>query len=432
MRMWWTLSTLGLALGLAGGCGGEQAAPSGVQADAQAKSEAPAPKEAKRPEGPLPALLVSQAQFFMEQGRVKPGPAKLVIWRTDGERWFDEVLEDEGSNVFHKAMWWNDGILTIAAGQIGFDPPKPAQLRHWRKSGDTWEPTTLWEQTWGGKFQRLRDIELGDLDGDGKDDMAIATHDMGVVAVGRHGADGTWTFVEMDQQADTFVHEIEIGDVDGDGKNEFYATPSARNKASGESQPGGVVRYDYKDGKFVRSEVVSWEETHAKEILVHDVDGDGVAELYVVREAHTVKDGGKIQVKEPVKLLRMEKQGQGWKETVVAEIDDQQARFLVPGDVNHDGKTDLLLAGYKSGLWLLELQEDGSFAKTLIDPTSSGFEHATHVADLNDDGKLEIYVASDDQKELRRYEWTGKDFERTRISGLPERHITWNIQDARL
>lgn len=414
---------------VATGCGGE--GPADVE---PAAVTAPVEQVAKVPEGPLPALLVTHAQFVTgADGKPKPGPAKLVIWRTDGERWYDEVVEDEGSNVFHKAMPFDGGILTIAAGQVGFDPPKPAQLRHWTRSNDGWTPTTIWEQTWSGRFQRLRDVEIGDLTGDGKDEIAIATHDMGVIAVGRQAGDGSWSFSEMDETADIFVHEIEIGDVDGDGKREFYATPSERNKASGESQPGGVVRYDAKADGFVRSQVVHWDDTHAKEILVADIDGDGRDELYVAREGHVVKKGKKTELVDPVKILRMEPQAKGgWKEVVAAELDDHQCRFLVPGDVNHDGKTDLLAAGYKSGLWLLELQDDGTFAKTLIDGRSSGFEHATHVADLDGDGKLEIYVASDDQRELRRYVWNGERFERTVIGAIPEKHITWNIQDAKL
>src|SRR5690606_1089394 len=121
-----------------------------------------------------------------------------------------EVLEDEGSNVFHKAIPWEGGILTIAAGQLGQEPPRPAQLRHWVKRDGAWVPTTLWERVWEGRIQRLRDFELGDLDGDGDDDIVIATHDMGVVAVGTRGADGAWTFEELDPKPDTFVHEIEL------------------------------------------------------------------------------------------------------------------------------------------------------------------------------------------------------------------------------
>jgi hypothetical protein len=36
---------------------------------------------------------------------------------------------------------------------------------------------------------------------------------------------------------------------------------------------------------------------------------------------------------------------------------------------------------------------------------SSGFEHAAVLADLDEDRRDELYVASDDQHEVRRYVW---------------------------
>ena len=123
-----------------------------------------------------------------------------------------------------------------------------AKLKHWTHDGTAGRLGRSGSAP-GADADRLRDIEIGDVSGDGKDDIVLATHDQGVVAVGTE-TDGTWTFVEMDQKADTFVREIEIGDVDGDGQKEFYATPSDRNKASGESQPGSVYRYDVKGDTY--------------------------------------------------------------------------------------------------------------------------------------------------------------------------------------
>ena len=44
----------------------------------------------------------------------------------------------------------------------------------------------------------------------------------------------------------------------------------------------------------------------------------------------------------------------------------------------------------RSSLWLLDPQADGSFAASLIEKKSSGFEHTTYGADMDGDGKLEI------------------------------------------
>jgi hypothetical protein len=353
----------------------------------------------------------------------------MTILRTDGKEWFEEVVEDPESNVFHKGMPWRDGILTIGAMK--------AKLKHWKKTDAGWTGTTLWEKSWGGKFDRLRDVEVGDVDGDGKDEIVLATHDMGVVAVGDEADDGTWTFQEFDQTPDTFVHEAEIGDVDGDGKAEFYVTPSERNKASGASQPGGVARYDAKDGKFVRSMVASWPESHAKEILVADLDGSGKPELYVAKEGHVTKEGKVTTLVDPAAIVQLVPGAGGkWTEKLVAPLpDEKQLRFLVPGDVTGDGKTDLVAAGMDSGLWVLQRGDDGAFTPALVDAESGGFEHASHVADLDGDGKLEIYAAAEKKnmpRVLRRYVWDGTTWQKAVIAEIPEKRITWNIQDAKL
>jgi FG-GAP-like repeat len=384
------------------------------------------------PTGPVPSLLMVQAQF----AGTKPGPARLNILRWDGTTWFEEVVEDPDSNVFHKAIPWREGVLTISAMK--------AMVKHWKRVDGQWKATTLVERSWGGKFDRFRDIELADVDGDGKDEMVLATHDMGVISVGDEGEDGTWTFAEMDQKSDTFVHEVEIGDVDGDKKLEFYVTPSERNKASGVSQPGGVARYDYDpaSGKYKRTQVVQWTDTHAKEVLVADTDGDGVDELYAAREA-VVKKGpdGKPVTEQPAMIVRLAKEGAKWKETVVTTlVGETMCRFLLAGDVNHDRKKDLVAAGKETGLWMLDRQADGSFSASLIEGNSGGFEHATDLADFDFDGKLEIYAASElnktadraEARELRKYYWDGAAWQKTVIAPIPSGRITWNLQDARL
>jgi hypothetical protein len=386
------------------------------------------------PPGPLPTLLIGQAQFTRQGSKPVPGPAKLVLLKTDGERWYQEVVEDPESNVIHKAIAWRGGLLTIGA--------ESARLVHWTRGAEPerrWTPSVIWQPSWGGKFDRLRDLEVGDVDGDGQEDLILATHDQGVVAVGVE-RDGKWLFHELDRTPDIFVHEVEVGDVDGDGKAEFYATPTARNRASGESQPGGVARYTWVasggGGAFERQMIAQWGESHAKELLVADTNGDGRPELYAVREAHTVKEPGANEAKvvDPVRVVRLDpgEAGQPWKETVVASLEDRQCRVLIPADLNGDGRTDLVAAGWKSGLWWLAPKGDGTFEPALIDKDSTGFEHASHVADLDGDGKPEIYVAADDQRAVRRYAWNGSAFDRTEIARIPEQHITWNIQDAKV
>jgi len=387
--------------------------------DAQPSAKPTGPVPARDPitGGPAPALLLSQAWFAKVDGKPRPGPSRLEIWRDTGDGWKASRLEDGDSNVFHKAMPYDGGILTASGSK--------AQLKHWKWTGSEWTETLLWEKSWGGRFDRMRDVELGDLDGDGVDEIAVVTHDSGVVAVYDPNAEGE-KVQEMDQKADTFVHEAEIGDVDGDGKLEFYATPTDRNKV-GKSQDGWLVRYDWDGSKYVRSMVDEMGATHAKEALVTDIDGDGKDELFSVLEAELGPDK---QLVKPVEIRAYSLAADGtWSHSVAATIDDKQTRFLVPGDFDGDGQQELVAAAMKTGLWLLDRQADGSWSKTHFETNSSGFEHTTYAADLDGDGALEIYVAADDQKQLNRYTWDAatKTFQKTTLGNLSADVITWNI-----
>ncbi|RME27114.1 MAG: hypothetical protein D6798_05315 [Deltaproteobacteria bacterium] len=375
--------------------------------------------------GPYPAILLAEAWFTKENGKPVPGPARLEIFRKTPDGWQRSRLEDPDSNVFHKVMPYDGGLLSIGA--------EKAMVKLWKQVDGKWQATTLWERNWGGRFQRMRDIEIGDVDGDGKDEFVIATHDSGVVAVIEPElADGTGKGVtEMDQEPDTFVHEVEIGDLEGDGKLEFFVTPSERNKAN-QSQAGMVAMYRYQDGKYVRTIIEDEPGTHAKEILAADLDGDGKSEFFSVFEAET--DANK-QVVKPVTIrqYRLNASG-GFDKTDIMTIDDRQTRFLVHGDFDGDGREELVAAAMKSGLWFLDSEDGVTWTKTLIDDKSSGFEHACYVADLDEDGVPELYVAADDQREVRVYTYdrSSGTWSKEVIGRLDASTITWNIVSARL
>ncbi|MCU0611516.1 MAG: VCBS repeat-containing protein [Candidatus Eisenbacteria bacterium] len=386
---------------------------------------APKPAEARADLGARGVLMLCQAQFVTDaSGHPTPGPARMELVRATNGTWDRVVLEDTLSNVFHKAM------VSISAGDtsvytIGGDN---AALTCWDAGRVPSRPRRLWQPSFGGKHNRVRDVERGDVDGDGEQELVMATHDQGVVAVADL-VQGTWQITEVDSAPSTFVHEIEIGDVDRDGRLEFYATPSKPNKASGASQPGAVVQYSWDGQKYARAVVDSFLDTHAKEILVADLDGNG-DELYVVKEAVTTAGGAEPEV--PVTIVRYQRSKESWQKDVVSTIPDRQCRFLLASDLDGDGKKELVAASFKSGLWWVVPGGTLPWRRELIDAASSGFEHACVAADMDADGVQELYVASDDQKELRKYLRTPGGFARTTLLPLHGDVITWGLTASRM
>ena len=433
------LGTLGLVFLL--GCKGAEESPSAepeAAAPKQAEPETPPAVEKPESEGKpataqatdtLPnGLLLAYSQFQVVDGKAtaKPGPARLDILTQEAGAWKTETVEDAQSNVFHKAMvlaprGQAPGILTL--GGSG------AYVKLWRRNGAKLEPNTLWHAEFGGKFNRMRDAEVADLYGDGAPTIAVATHDQGVVAVLRQRVN-KWKVERIDAKPDTFVHEIEIGDLDKDGTLEVYATPSEPNKLDAEAQRGEVVRYvpKTKQGPTVVADLGN---RHAKEIYVGDVDGDGTDELYVAVEALTKGRGSNLEIVEPVEIRRYDADTAPDAKVIIATIPDRLCRFLTVGDVDGDGKKEMVAASFSKGLWLLRPGKDpkSEWGVESIDRDSGGFEHAALLTDLDRDGTDELYVAADVQGELRRYVWVRGRPKREVIHkrDIPMSRMTWNI-----
>ena len=320
--------------------------------------------------------MLSLAQFVTKDGQSVPGPARLEFLYRSGGVWHTSALEDPQSNVFHKAMLYPaaDGPRLLTLGGTA------AIVKAWKKNpAGALEGTVLWQKDFGGKFSRMRDAEIGDLD--------------------------------------------------RDGKLEVYATPSEPNRLeAGGSQSGHVVRYVPAAGKG-REVVADLGDRHAKEILVGDVDGDGTDELYVSVEG--VLDAAKQLVRK-VEIRRYDAGTPPKGGAVIATIDDRLSRFLTAGDVDGDGKKELVAAAFSSGLWLLRPGADpkkGPWKVESIDTDSAGFEHAAILCDLDGDGTDELYVASDKHKQVRRYAWDGQKLAREVIYTRPDDRpiFTWNL-----
>ena len=437
----------GCMLLVAGGCGdadkpatsesAQPAAPAAqaAAADASDKPDEPPPKPVRGGE-PRPAILLAQAQFIETtdertgKTRSKPGAARLVILRQTGDQWQREILEDPDSNVFHKALFFDDPSVTDTAAAILTIGANGAAVKLWRPTDDGWAGEALWNPTFGGKQNRLRDFELGDVTGDGQPDIAIGTHDQGVIAVLSRSDDG-WQATEIDRKPKIWVHEIELGDLDGDGTPEIYATPSNPNRFD-EEQPGKIVAYRRTPEGFQQRVVEEFTVRHVKEILVADLeDGSGRPVLLASVEGETGNrpDAPPNAKQTLIRLYHLE--GDKYAGKDVCSLPGGLCRLLNVGDVDGDGKPELIASTYKSGIWLARPGTD-QWKTELIDADSGSFEHATALADLDGDGVQEIYVAADNQHEVRRYRWADGDWKRETLSKIEDDKLTFGISVGEL
>jgi hypothetical protein len=419
-----------LAVGVQPGCRKDD--PQAPARDDSAETQAH-PREPRR----SAALLLAQARFGE---RSVPKPACVVVLYPDAGQWTPEEFTDADSNVFHKAMPFNvpgkqPGILTIGANQA----PAPATLKVWRRVAGQWQGTLIWEARFEGTHNRFRDVEVADVTGDGKAEIVVATHDKGVVAVLRQKGEA-WEPQIIDRvppdaiDTKVFVHEVEVGDVDGDGRNEIFATPSAPNTVDGSPQPGMVVMYTYDGTGFTRQLIERFENRHVKEILVADLFDAGRPDLYLALEVPLGRQlaGGPgdsqveiLRYRFPVEASTGPVEARPLR-TRVGQIPDKQCRFLNAGDVDHDGRPELVASAFRSGVWVFRPSEE-AWEVRCIDRNSSGYEHATALADLDGDERLEIYIAADRQRKVRRYVWNGTNFDRTELYDLPQSSMTFGL-----
>lgn len=428
---WAPLSAM-IILSVFCGCGGS--GERGAEDEAAPTARAP---------GQTDMLLLAQARFVQEtdpetgRSRPVPAPAKLTIVQGTGERWEVETLEDPESNVFHKALIADvDGsgpaLLTIGANG--------ARLKAWCKTDGAWQARTLWAPVFGGEQERLRDFELGDVTGDGRPDLVIATHDLGVVAVLEPAPPGQeWGIHEVDRtESRTFVHEVEIGDVDADGVAEFFVTPSAPNVLDGTPQPGRIVGYRWRTGGGAeRFEVAHFEDAHVKEILVADLEGRGQPDLYASVEPERKRGSGGVRVDDPLIIRRYRFDGDGVHETDIATFRDRQCRFLTYGDLTGDGQLELVASTMTTGVWMLRRQGSRWVSELVArDSETAEFEHAAIILDLDHDGSSELYVVSDNSTQsegmLRRFLWNGHGFDMEEIAPIPPDHLTFNVTGGKL
>jgi sugar lactone lactonase YvrE len=221
-------------------------------------------------------------------------------------------------------------------------------------------------------------LAVGDFNGDGIPDLAVADANNDTVTILQGSADGTFKVVSSATTGGTPM-AIVAADFNGDGKTDLAVANS-----------GGTVTVllGHGDGTFTGSVVNLASGSFLVAAAVGDFNGDGIPDLAVAN------DGGNSST-----ITILLGNGDGTFTQAANPVTAAGPECMVVGDFNGDGKADLAIANgnleYPGTLTILLGNGDGTF-KPGASPAAGGVSGSIAVADFNHDGKIDLAVINAD------------------------------------
>ena len=238
-------------------------------------------------------------------------------------------------------------------------------------------------------------IAIGDLDGDGKPDLAVANGGVSTVSAFRNTStsgtiDATSFAAKVDFTTTTQPARVAIGDLDGDGKPDLAVT----NSGGGAGTTVSVLRNTSTSGTIDAASFAAKVDfttgTGPQRVAIGDLDGDGKPDLAV-----TNGGGGAGTT-----LSVFRNTSTSGTVSFDAKVDftaGTNPNGLAIGDLDGDGKPDLAVGNFAANT--LSVFRNTSTSGTVSFATKVDFTAGTNplgmqICDLDGDGKPDIAVGN--------------------------------------
>lgn len=267
-------------------------------------------------------------------------------------------------------------------------------------------------------------IVVGDFNGDGIEDLAVASQSPGEVTILLGNGDGTFTATLSPPAIPAEATSIATGDFNGDGKLDL----AIANESS-----GVTVLLGNGDGTFAAAILNAFTGPNPVSIVAGDFNGDGIQDLAIANanSSDTVtiligKGGGTFTGgppppaggSYPTSIVEGDFNGDGILDLATASGDitvylgkgdgtfttststlglpaDDGAASMTVGDFNGDGIPDMVTLSYLGAVTILLGDGAGNFSTTQAIPAAGSGGFVSEVAaDFNGDGKTDLSVVS--------------------------------------
>lgn len=257
----------------------------------------------------------------------------------------------------------------------------------------------------------IRSVALGDLDGDGCDEIVIGTRPDGAIVLFERRPSGyTAALIDTQQQGanNSNIREVAIGDIGNTGQLDVFAASARANEpVKWDRVPGAIFRYRRTGGRWERLVIEDHGgQTHTRMLRVGKVRGLE----QVVSCAVGVHDTQHQRIDpEPVlQMHRLAPDGTVERETIAVLEKAIKSRSLAIGDIDGDGANELVVGTRSLGfgdygatfLYLFKYDATaGAWSRQTLDTSEPLGFHCVTLADLDGEGRP-VVIASDDGKGL--------------------------------